>query len=149
MQRKLCCFTFLALLILYGPQVESRPPYFSTFKKVYPELAKKKISCAICHPTRQKTELNHYGAALRKELGEKRVKDEKRITEAIRKIEDGKCQSGCWSERLKSGLAPCVDREIVEEHSVITRWLNQPFEGYKPTDVILNATTQRVPVRRQ
>lgn len=124
-------------------------PYFSAFKKVYPELVKKKISCAMCHPTRQKTELNHYGVALRKELGERRVKDEKRITEAIRKIEDGKCQSGCWSKRLRSGLAPCVDGEIVEERSIIARWLNQRFEDYKLSDVIQDSSAQRVPVRRQ
>lgn len=129
MCRDLVVFGFGVILLLRGTPAESRPPYYSAFKKAYPHLAEKKISCAVCHQGSEKEKLNHYGAAMEKELGEKRVKDEKRIIEAIHVIEKGECRTGKWAKRLDAGLAPCVDGDVVDTHSVIARWLQS--ENYK------------------
>jgi len=95
------------------PSVEARPVYLKVFKQVYPELAKRSPSCAICHPRGDdKTLENHYGAALEEELGGKNVGDEARIMQAILEIEKGKCKSGPWRRRLNALHAPCVDREV-------------------------------------
>ncbi len=91
----------------------ARPQYLRVFKDVYPTFApqQKKPNCALCHPTRDKTKKDHYGAALKKELGEKKVKDEKRIAEALRNLKRQKRATGEWGERLENQLEPCTCRE--------------------------------------
>ena len=90
---------------------DARPSYKKAFDACYAEIAKKnKTTCNVCHlgGTDDKKRRNHYGEALAKELGEKNVKDEKKIVEALKAIEEGECRSGKWKLRLEHGLAPCV-----------------------------------------
>ncbi len=90
---------------------DARPNYKKAFDSCYAEIAKKnKTTCNVCHSvgTDDKKIRNHYGEALAKELGEKMVKDDKKIIEALKAIEDGECRSGKWKLRLEHGLAPCV-----------------------------------------
>jgi hypothetical protein len=61
----------------------------------YPELAKKhgtdgKLTCAVCHPDKDKKIRNNYGAAFGKALTKKNETDEAKIKEALTKSEGEK-----------------------------------------------------------
>jgi|GEM_PF-3066790 len=79
----------------------ARPHYRTMIEKVYPRTFKQKVDCNLCHRGSDKTSRNHYSAALEKALGERNVKDEERIMEAIRAIEDDDCGSGPWGPDSK------------------------------------------------
>ena len=129
MSRTLVIFCGAAAVLLAGQFSEpimARPNYKKVFTDLYPHLAAKKVSCAMCHPAgNDKKQKNHYSIALEKELGEKAVKDEQRIREALLKLEEGECRSGNWGKRIKHGLPPCVCRDIEPPQSVIERWLDE------------------------
>ncbi len=111
------------LLLILPATSEARPKYRAVFEKQYPEYLKtgKKVSCALCHPTEKKTDRNHYGEALAKELKEKNVGDDKVVAEALKKLEEQKCETGKWDERLKKVLPPCECKPKTD--SVIERLL--------------------------
>lgn len=106
-------------------RVEARPNYKKTFDSTYPEVAKaSKTNCNVCHFGDDKKNRNHYGEALRKELKEPKVTDEKRIKDALKAIENGDCKTGKWKERLDKGQVPCTCESNKHEHnSYITRQL--------------------------
>ena len=117
-----------ALVASTAHRVEARAQYKSAFQKMYPKVGKdegKRINCLVCHSDGDsKRRLNHYGDALAKELAEKNVKDQEKIKEALKAIEDGECKSGKWKERLDNGLAPCVcGSRDHDADSYIGRWL--------------------------
>lgn len=109
-----CSLWILCSVILVlsgGHRGDARPNYKKAFDSCYAEIAKKnKTTCNVCHlsSTDDKKRRNHYGEALAKELGEKMVKDEKKIVEALQAIEEGECPSGKWKLRLEHGLTPCA-----------------------------------------
>lgn len=107
----LVCSLLIVFLIASERPGDARPNYKKAFDTCYAEIAKKnKTTCNVCHSvgTDDKKRRNHYGQALAKELGEKMVKDDKKIIEALKAIEDGECRSGKWKERLEHGLVPCA-----------------------------------------
>jgi len=85
-------------ITLGDASAEARPLYKKVWERVY-DVSPHKVDCAVCHPGKSKAGLNQYGQALADELGEKIVKDETKIEEAIRKI--GKPQKA-----MRSGAAP-------------------------------------------
>ena len=124
--------TVLGFASIDQAPVAARGPYQKSFEKVYPDLAAKKVNCRVCHPRGSEDNmksLNHYSIALAKELGEKKVKDEQRVMDALRTIAKGECRSGKWTERLERGLAPCVCGAIEPENSIIERLLKK--DDYK------------------
>lgn len=103
----ICCLTVLWLVTSERPGM-ARPNYKKCFDTVYKNLAKKnKTNCNICHIGNDKKQLNHYGLAVEKELGEKNVKDDDKVIAAIKAVAKKKCKSGEWGERLEKGLTPC------------------------------------------
>lgn len=78
----------IAVLAIAAGRTDARPLYKKAFDEVYSEELKgKPVTCAVCHPGDNKRDLNRYGQALEKELGEKNVRDLERIKAAIRAIE--------------------------------------------------------------
>ncbi len=89
----------------------------------------KKVSCTVCHDSESKKKRNHYGEALRKELGGTKVEDNEKIKKALKVIESGDCKTGKWKERLEAGKAPCEDKaEDREPESYISRQLHRDLK---------------------
>lgn len=108
--RRLCLVCSLAIVFVVTAErpSEARVLYKKCFETVYKDKLKaQKVTCAVCHNGDDKKQLNHYGKALAKELGEKNVKDEEKIIAAIKAIAKRKCKSGEWGERLERGVPPC------------------------------------------
>ncbi len=79
-------FALSGLAIVLGvTSAEARPLYKTVWERTY-EVSSQRIDCALCHPGKSKADRNQYGQALADELGEKNVKDETKIEEAIRRI---------------------------------------------------------------
>ena len=103
-----CCAVISAFV--GGPEAQARPPFVKAFVTAYPALKAEAetAKCGICHPEEKKSVRNDYGAALGKALGEKNVKDEAKIAEALKKIEaeksgtDGKT----FGDLIKDGKLP-------------------------------------------
>lgn len=85
------CGVGLAVLsFTFAPQqAQARPQYLKQFGTKYEKLdAKtKEVKCGVCHYGDTKKNNNDYGDALKKALEDKNVKDEKKITDALGKIE--------------------------------------------------------------
>jgi hypothetical protein len=120
MSRTIHILTIAGLVVccalIPNDSARARPQYLRVFRGLYgkPDAKSEKASCTMCHPSRGKEKKNHYGAALEKELGERKVKDEKRIAEALRNLEPQKCATGEWGERLKKRLPPCRCRNTCD-----------------------------------
>jgi len=83
----LVCLLVLSTLFS-SSAVNARPIYKSVFTELYsPGLPRVKMTCAVCHPGKQKRELTRYGKALAEALGRKNVKDRERIRRAMKAIE--------------------------------------------------------------
>jgi len=101
-----------SLLLLSGENATARPQYKKPFEAAYPELAKKhgtngKLSCAVCHPVKDKKKRNDYGVALTKALGKKSEKDAAKIKAALKKVESEKNADGkTYGELIKAGELP-------------------------------------------
>jgi hypothetical protein len=81
----------LGLLLTDAPSVEARPEYKKGFDTKYKEFfdkANTKTACELCHAKGDKKKRNVYGEDYGKTLGEAKVKDMKKIEEALGKIED-------------------------------------------------------------
>lgn len=115
-----------AALLFSDGRVAARPHYRTMIENVYPRTSSRKVDCNLCHQGSDKTSRNHYSAALEKALGERNVKDDERLREAIRAIEGTDCGSGPWGARLKAGLQPCEHRHAGHGLSVVERWLARP-----------------------
>ncbi|MFM7040308.1 MAG: hypothetical protein ACKO2L_21580 [Planctomycetaceae bacterium] len=85
----------LGLFAATGSQAVARPKYCNTMTAQYADLAKKvgtdgKLTCAVCHPDKDKKIRNNFGAEFGKALGKKNETDEAKIKEALTKAEMGK-----------------------------------------------------------
>jgi hypothetical protein len=83
------------LFLATGSEAVARPKYKDVMSATYPELAKKhgtdgKLTCAVCHPDKDKKIRNNYGAAFGKALTKKNETDEAKIKEALTKSEGEK-----------------------------------------------------------
>jgi hypothetical protein len=83
------------LFVTSGSQAVARPKYKDVMSATYAELAKKhgtdgKLTCAVCHPDKDKKIRNNYGAEFGKALTKKNESDEAKIKEALTKAEAGK-----------------------------------------------------------
>lgn len=101
-----------SLLLIGGEDANARPQYKKPFEKAYPDLVKKhgtngKLSCAVCHPVKDKKKRNDYGVALTKALGKKSEKDADKIKAALKKAEAEKNKDGkTYGELIKAGELP-------------------------------------------
>lgn len=101
-----------AVVAMNSETASARPQFKKSFETAYPELAKKhgtdgKLTCAICHPVKDKKKRNDYGVALTKTLGAKNVKDADKIKEALTKAESEKNKDGkTYGELIKAGDLP-------------------------------------------
>jgi len=101
-----------SLLLLSGGDASARPQYKKPFEAAYPDLVKKhgtngKLSCAVCHPVKDKKKRNDYGVALTKALGKKSEKDAAKIKAALKKVESEKNADGkTYGELIKAGELP-------------------------------------------
>jgi len=104
-----CLFAIVAMT---SETASARPQFKKAFETAYPDLVKKhgtdgKLTCAICHPVKDKKKRNDYGVALTKTLGEKNVKDEAKIKEALTKAESEKNKDEkTYDELIKAGDLP-------------------------------------------
>lgn len=83
------------MFVVTGSEAVARPKYKDVMSAAYPELAKKhgtdgKLTCAVCHPDKDKKIRNNYGAAFGKALTKKNETDEAKIKEALTKSEGEK-----------------------------------------------------------
>lgn len=128
--RPLCLVCSLAILIVAASERPSpaRPNYKKcadiVFHELFPKLDLSRANCNVCHSGDDKKKLNHFGKAVAEELGEKMVKDEKKIITAIKAVLKRKCKSGEWGERLERGVPPC-DCGDQDAGSFIARQLNR------------------------
>lgn len=130
---RLCMWSLCSIVVVLSlvHRGEARPNYKKAFDTYYSEFKNgknNKTNCTVCHSsgTDDKKHRNHYGEALAKELGEKMVKDQGKIIEALKAIEDGECPSGKWKLRLEHGHAPCIcGRRDHEADSYIARQLHR------------------------
>jgi hypothetical protein len=81
----------LGLLLSSTPSIEARPEYkkgFDTKYKEFYDKANSKTACELCHVKGDKKKRVEYGEEYGKALGEAKVKDMKKIEEALGKVEE-------------------------------------------------------------
>ena len=102
-----CLLAALCVGVLSLPSSASaRPKYKSAFEKTYGEKVEEKITCNVCHGKSKKM-VSEYGKALGEALGEKNVKDEEKITESLKAIEEkGDVEGKNYGELLEEGTLP-------------------------------------------
>ena len=106
----------VAVSVLGGLSTDSasaRPPYKMEFDKKYmadgSEINKAlsgKSNCNICHVGKDRKNRNEYGAAIGKALGEKNVKDNQKIVDALGKAEKEKSGDKTFGDLIKEGKLP-------------------------------------------
>ena len=84
-----------AMFVMTGSEALARPKYLNVANGLYPDLAKKhgtdgKLTCALCHPEKDKKIRNNYGAAVGGKLEKKNETDEAKIKDALTRH----CRSG-------------------------------------------------------
>ena len=102
-----CCAVISAFV--GGPEAQARPDYLKAFNATYPTLKAEAeaAKCGVCHPEEKKAVRNDYGKAMGTALGEKNVKEEKKIVEALKKAEAEKSPDGkTFGELIKEGKLP-------------------------------------------
>jgi hypothetical protein len=70
-----------------------------------------KSNCNICHQGKNRKNRNEYGNALGKALGEKNVKDNQKIVEALEKAEQDKSGDKSFGDLIKEGNLPVTMEE--------------------------------------
>ena len=102
-----------ALLVVTGSDALARPKYAMVATATYPDLAKKhgtdgKLTCAVCHPEKDKKIRNNYGAAVGKSLTKKNETAEDKIKEALTKAEAEKSatEGKTFGDLIKAGELP-------------------------------------------
>lgn len=81
----------VGLLVTNNQSAQARPDYKKGFDALYKEhyeKAETTAKCEVCHVKGDKKKRVEYGDAFGEALGEKKVKDMKKIEEALKKIED-------------------------------------------------------------
>ncbi len=87
-----------SLFVVTGGEATARPKYKDLLNSTYPELAKKhgtegKLTCAVCHPDKDKKKRNNYGVAVAGKLPKKNETDEAKIKEALTQAEGEKSKT--------------------------------------------------------
>ncbi len=87
-----------SLFVVTGGEATARPKYKDVVNSTYPELAKKhgtegKLTCAVCHPDKDKKKRNNYGVAVAGKLPKKNETDEAKIKEALTQAEGEKSKT--------------------------------------------------------
>jgi len=111
-----CAFVFIG-----QKSVHARAQYKAAFEKAYPDLKKKlgkKVSCAVCHPTKKKKERNNYGAAVGKAVfskavgGKKNEKDKDKLKKALEAAakEKSATKGKTFGDLIKDGKLPGTDK---------------------------------------
>jgi len=102
-----------AMCVVTGGEAMARPKYLSVFSSAYPDLVKKhgtdgKLTCAVCHPDKDKKKRNNYGVALTGQLAKKNESDEAKIKEALTKTEGEKSatEGKTFGDLIKAGDLP-------------------------------------------
>lgn len=100
-------------LVLSSGSVSARPKYLGAANAAYPDLAKKhgtdgKLTCAICHPEKEKKIRNNYGAAFGKHLEKKNETDETKLKDALKATEKDKSatEGKTFGDLISAGELP-------------------------------------------
>lgn len=104
-----CCVAVAA--VAFAPEAQARPDYLNKgFGPAYPALKSEveTAKCGVCHFGDKKSNRNDYGKAFGEALGEKNVKDEAKIKEALTKSEKGKSstEGKTFGDLIKDGKLP-------------------------------------------
>ncbi len=133
----------LATLILLAiPEASARPQYNKAMTAKYSDLAAKhgkngKLSCAACHPVKDKKQRNNYGAALGKALGKTNVKDVDAINAALEKTETAASaiKGKAFGDLIKAGDLPGT-QDVAGGKGGEWKMLfdGKSFDGWKKTE---------------
>jgi hypothetical protein len=103
------CFAALTAFV-GGPEAYARPQYVKAFITEYPALKTEAeaAKCGLCHPEEKKSVRNDYGKALGTALGEKNVKADDKLAEALKKSEKEKSavEGKTFGDLIKAGKLP-------------------------------------------
>ncbi len=113
-------FLAASMFVVTGGEASARPKYLNVLNETYPDLVKKhgtdgKLTCAVCHPEKDKKKRNNYGAALQGKLSKKNESSEDKIKEALTKTEGekSKTEGKTFGDLIKAGDLPGTN-EVVE-----------------------------------
>ena len=102
-----------SMFVVTGGEAVARPKYKDVINSTYPDLAKKhgtdgKLTCAVCHPDKDKKKRNNYGVALGGKLEKKNESDLDKIKEALTKTEGEKSKTDgkTFGDLIKAGELP-------------------------------------------
>ncbi|MEZ6127943.1 MAG: DUF1080 domain-containing protein [Planctomycetaceae bacterium] len=133
---------FLAGLLAFGQSAVARPQYAAAMSAAYPELVAKhgvdgKLTCAVCHPTKNKKERNNYGAALEGVLPQKNEKDTEVILAALKKASSSESatESRTFGALIEAGELPGTS-DVVKAPEWVTMFDGNSFDGWKKTENI-------------
>jgi hypothetical protein len=105
-------FLAASMFVVTGGEALARPKYLKVLNETYPDLVKKhgtdgKLTCAVCHPEKDKKKRNNYGAALAGNV-KKNESDEGKIKEALTKTESekSKTEGKTFGDLIKAGELP-------------------------------------------
>ncbi len=108
-----------AMFVVTGGDAFARPKYKDVINTTYPDLAKKhgtdgKLTCAVCHPDKDKKKRNNYGVALSKKLEKKNETDLDKIKEALTKTEgeSSATEGKTFGDLIKAGDLPGTDSVV-------------------------------------
>ena len=109
-----------SMFVVTGGEATARPKYKDVLNSTYPDLAKKhgtdgKLTCAVCHPDKDKKKRNNFGVALAGKLAKKNESDEAKIKEALTKAEGekSKTEGKTFGDLIKAGDLPGTN-EVAE-----------------------------------
>jgi cytochrome c553 len=109
-----------SMFVVTGGEAVARPKYKDVLNTTYPDLAKKhgtdgKLTCAVCHPEKDKKKRNNYGVALAGKLEKKNESDLDKIKEALVKTEEekSKTEGKTFGDLIKDGELPGTE-EVAE-----------------------------------
>ena len=102
-----------AMFVMTGSEALARPKYLNVANGLYPDLAKKhgtdgKLTCALCHPEKDKKIRNNFAAATGGKLEKKNETDEAKIKDALTKAEGEKSatEGKTFGDLIKAGELP-------------------------------------------
>ena len=108
-----------AMFVVTGSEALARPKYVNVANTTYPDLAKKqgtdgKLTCALCHPEKDKKVRNNYAAAFGGKLEKKNETDEAKIKDALTKAEGEKSstEGKTFGDLIKAGELPGTNEAV-------------------------------------
>lgn len=92
--------------------VEARPNYLKVFTEKYEKVKDKAktAKCSICHDPKDKKIRNDYGKKVEEKLGDKKVEDDDKIKDALKKVEKeaSKIKDKTYGDLLEAGNLPAA-----------------------------------------